>query len=243
MNLDDPHDRTAAAGEWVLGILAQEDRDSFEPAMQADATLRAEVYAWQDRLFNLSRTVRPVEPSAHLWGRIEGGLDTVPRSGPTMSLRSDVSAANTAPRRQLRVWQSISGLAIAASVILATVLLLRSPLQPVPDRYVAVLQSPDRVNGWVVEVVAGERVRLVPVADTAPPPPGKALQFWTKPDGAAGPTSLGLVKPGEVTELPIARLPAVGEKQLFELTLEPETGSPIDRPTGPILFVGRTVRL
>jgi anti-sigma-K factor RskA len=30
---------------------------------------------------------------------------------------------------------------------------------------------------------------------------------------------------------------------VFELTLEPATGSPIGWPTGPILFVGQTLRL
>ena len=29
--------------------------------------------------------------------------------------------------------------------------------------------------------------------------------------------------------------------QLFELTLEPEGGSPIGRLTGPVLFIGRTL--
>ena len=83
----------------------------------------------------------------------------------------------------------------------------------------------------------------MPVDAAAPVPPGRALQFWTKPEGAAGPTSLGLVEPGRVTTLPVSVLPAVGTQQLFELTLEPATGSPIGRPTGPILYVGRTLRL
>jgi anti-sigma-K factor RskA len=106
-----------------------------------------------------------------------------------------------------------------------------------------VLQAPDdKATGWVVEVT-GDKVRLVPVGAGAPVPAGKSLQFWTKPEGAAGPTSLGLVRAGVITELPIARLPAVQAQTLFELTLEPEAGSPLPRPTGPILYVGRSVRL
>jgi anti-sigma-K factor RskA len=31
--------------------------------------------------------------------------------------------------------------------------------------------------------------------------------------------------------------------QLFEITLEPKNGSPIGRPTGPILYIGRAVRM
>ena len=74
-------------------------------------------------------------------------------------------------------------------------------------------------------------------------PAGKTLQFWTEPEGAAAPTSLGLVQAGQTVDLPATMLPAVESRQLFEITLEPEGGSPIGRPTGPILFVGRTVRV
>ena len=106
------------------------------------------------------------------------------------------------------------------------------------------LQAPqDNSTGWVVEVTRGDRVRLIPVGPMSPVPAGKALQFRTKAEGAAGPTSLGLVAAGRTTEPPAALLPAVGEKQLFELTLEPEGGSPVNRPTGPVLFLGRTLRL
>lgn len=74
-------------------------------------------------------------------------------------------------------------------------------------------------------------------------PPGKSLQFWTKADQWQGPKSLGLVRPGEPVQVPIDRLPPLEANQLFELTLEPEAGSPIDRPTGPIVFIGRAVKM
>ena len=108
----------------------------------------------------------------------------------------------------------------------------------------AVLQSPDnRTTGWVVEWQAGRGLRLVPAGAAEPVPAGRALQFWTKAEGAAGPTSLGLVRAGEALALPLARLQEVGPRQLFEITLEPENGSPIGRPTGPILYLGRAVAL
>lgn len=124
-------------------------------------------------------------------------------------------------------------------------LLLRQAVpEPAGARYLAVLQSPDqRSTGWVVELQAGRTLRLVPVGDVGSVPAGRAWQFWTKPEGAAGPTSLGLVRAGQTLELPVQRLPAVGARQLFEITLEPEAGSPTGRPTGPILYVGRTVAL
>jgi anti-sigma-K factor RskA len=245
MNFQDADDRSATAGEYVLGSLSAAERAAVEEAMKTDAALRAEVYAWQDRLLGLAQRAAPVEPAPSGWQAIEAKL---PRSAPVATVNVPVarSAANDPLWQRLRRWQLTGGLAIAASLVLASLLVLRGPGSAAPERYLAVLQAPgDQSTGWVVEVTAGRSVRLVPVAAKAgePVPAGKTLQFWTKPEGAAGPTSLGLVRAGMVTELPVARLPAVEPQTLFELTLEPEGGSTIGRPTGPILYVGRSVRL
>jgi anti-sigma-K factor RskA len=55
--------------------------------------------------------------------------------------------------------------------------------------------------------------------------------------------SLGLVQPGKALRVPIEKLPPLEANQLFELTLEPANGSPLDRPTGPIQFIGRAVKV
>lgn len=254
MNLDDAYERSASAGEYVLGTLDAQERASFERALASDAALQAEVYAWQDRLVGLSARVAAAEPEAQLWSRIEAGLGAATpavASSPAapMAQRADGAArpaANDPLWQRLRRWQATSALAVAASLVLATLLVLRAPEPQGPmtgERYLALLQAPDKSTGWIVEGSAGGRVRLVPVGDSPPVPAGKTLQFWTKPEGAAGPTSLGLVRVGESVELPPSRLPGLSDKQLFELTLEPEGGSPLDRPTGPILYIGRAVRI
>lgn len=239
----DPQERSATAGEYVLGTLDAATRAKVEQALPADAALQAEVYRWQDRLLGLTRRVAPAEPDAGLWPGIAGRLGAAPAT----RAANAPGAANDPVWQRLRRWQLTGGLAIAASLVLATLLVLRAPTAvDAPDRYLALLQAPDnQATGWIVEITAGDKLRLVPVAPIAgePPPAGKTLQFWTKPEGAAGPTSLGLVRAGQVVELPVGQLPAVEAKTLFELTLEPEGGSTIGRPTGPILYVGRTVKL
>ncbi len=240
IKLDTPDDRSAAAGEYVLGTLSDAERREVEQALAHDAALQAEVYAWQDRLLPLAARVPPaaVEPAA--WQQLESRLGP---QGAVATATPAADAGNDPLWRRLRRWQITGVTAIAASLVLAALLVLRGPAAA-EERYLAMLQAPaDNTTGWLVEITAGKQVRLVPVGATAPVPPGRALQFWTKPVGAAGPTSLGLVEPGRVTTLPVSALPAVGTQQLFELTLEPATGSPIGRPTGPILFVGRTLRL
>lgn len=227
---DNPDERSAIAAEYVLGTLGAEDRSEFERELGRDFALQQAVYEWQDKLLPMTRMLKPVDPSPDLWARIEHGLAT---------------RASRAARPGW--WENISlwrfGAAFAAAI--AVVLAVRPPthlVAPVPGvaRYLATLEDPEKKVGWIVEAAAGGKLRLVPLVSTTVAPQ-KALQFWTKTQTASGPTSLGLVSPDRVTEIDTARLPALERDQLFELTLEPETGSPLDRPTGPILFVGRTV--
>lgn len=240
INLQDTGDRATAAGEYVMGTLNAEDQATFVRALGQDPALRAEVYAWQDRLLALSTRAAPVPPSLELWQRVDSAVSVAA----ARAARGD-RAARGPWWQQLRLWQGVSALAVAASLFMAVLLMIRADeAPPAGARYLAVLQNPDSLaTGWVVELQAGGRLRLVPVAPAGVVPAGRALQFWTKPQGAATPTSLGLVRAGQTLELPVARLPGVGPRQLFEITLEPENGSPLGRPTGPILYVGRTVAL
>ncbi|GAB3257233.1 anti-sigma factor [Chitinimonas naiadis] len=240
INLQDPAERAAAAGEYVLGTLSPEDHALVGAMLEQDSALKTGVYHWQDRLLSLTASIPAAAPSPALWQRIEVAVAaTVTRP------RAYQPPARLPWWQRVQLWQGVSALAVAASILLASLLLLRTPTPDIPSvRYLAVLQSPDKhATGWVVEIKAGQTLRLVPVADTGAMPAGRSLQFWTKPQGAAGPTSLGLVRAGQTVEFPVSRLPAVGTEQLFEITLEPENGSPIGRPTGPILYVGRTVAI
>lgn len=239
IDLRNDEERAAAAGEYVLGTLDADDHAAVAAALPQDAALRALVYAWQDRLLGLSARAAPAAPRGQLWQRIDIALNAAaPRAVPK-------PAAQVPWWQRLRLWQGVSALAVAASLLLGVLLVQRlAAPEPAGARYLAVLQSPDRqATGWVVELQAGGTLRLVPVADSSPVPADRALQFWTKAEGAEAPTSLGLVRAGQTFEMPASRLPAVGPRQLFEITLEPAAGSPIGRPTGPILFVGRTVAL
>lgn len=240
INLQDPEERAAATGEYVLGTLSQDDQAVFSQALAQSPVLQAEVYAWQDRLLSLSKRAAPLSPSAQLWRRIDATLGAMAAA----ALPRPASPACLPWWQRLGWWQGLSGLAVAASLVMAVLLVQRGSLDPTGDRYLAMLQSPrDQTTAWVVEIRAGGTLRLRPVSDMGVVPAGRSLQFWTKMQGAEGPTSLGLVKAGQALELPVSRLPGLGAQQLFEITLEPENGSPIGRPTGPILYVGRTIAL
>jgi anti-sigma-K factor RskA len=234
MNFADPTERDALAAEYVVGLLPLQDHAEFERTLAHDMTLARAVYAWQDRMLAVAPMPGPVAPAPDSWKRIAGDL------GPAARRRRADATANDAWWSTLVFWRWTSALAVATSIVLAWMLLV-APALFAGERYVAILLAPDNNAAWIVEADRRE-VRLRPLT-VATVGPRQALQFWTKPDGAAGPTSLGLIPADRTIVIPTARLPGLGANQLFEVTLEPETGSPIGRPTGPVLAVGRAARI
>lgn len=228
-------DRQALAGEYVLGTLSAEQRRALEQRLHEDEALAAAVRDWEERLLPLTALAGRETPSPHLWHRIERSLAALePRPLPTPALTGGWW-------RSLLFWRGLSGVALAACLLLglSTALLVNRPL-PAP-RFVVVLAAPeDRTPGWVVQAGDARRLRLIPLTRTELPA-DRVLQFWTKADDWSAPVSLGLVAPGQSLELALEQLPPLEPDQLFELTLEQVGGSPTGRPSGPIQFIGRAV--
>ncbi len=225
-------DNKALAGEYVLGLLEGEAKMTVERRIASDADFAREVEAWRSRLAAFDDTVDARAASDTLWSRIEAGL-----AGPA------VQASNT-PSLWSRFWDNLPALRAAALGSSFAVLLLAVGLsfairaanqQPV---MVAVLVDGDR-TGAVVHTFADGRVVLLPLMQINVPP-GRAIEVWTLPSRERGPVSVGLMTRAQTLQLSLKDLPAPRPDQLFELTLEPATGSPTGRPTGPILFKGNT---
>ncbi len=226
----DPQD---LAGEYVLGTLPLAARRALEAALPADAGLRAAVAQWEARLLPLTSLAEPVDPSPQLWGRIAGSL----------AARSQAAAAPGGASwwDRLGLWRGLAAAGFAAAAAMA-VFTVQGPGAPAP-RYMVVLAAPDNLSpGWVLQSGEAGKLRLVPLRSTTVPA-ARSLQLWTKADGWTRPVSLGLVQPGKAVEVPLGGLPPLQPNQLFEITLEPEAGSPIGRPTGPILYIGRAVKM
>ncbi|CAB3917821.1 anti-sigma factor [Achromobacter pulmonis] len=235
-----PEDLDELAGEYVLGTLPNHRRREVESRLPHDPTLRAAVARWEDRLLPLTALASPIEPSPGLWPRIAATLDA-PRQAAAARARG---LARPRLWDNLGFWRAAAGGLAAALALTVATLALRPAQAPATMQYMVVLVAPQsQTPGWVVQARAGQReVQLVPLA-AVQVPADRALEFWTKADGWAGPVSLGLVKPGEPVRIPLDQLPPLEPNQLFELTLEPATGSPIGKPTGPIQFIGRAVKM
>ena len=226
------------AGLYVLGLLDADRRNEVERDMENDATLRARVADWEERLLPLTRMVEPEPLPPGLWSRIERSLWPVPRASAASAPSSFVSRLWDS----LAFWRSLAATGFAAAMLLA-VIGLPGTQQAGEPKFMVVLVAPDdKAPGWVVQASTEQSLKLIPLGVTEVPQ-AKALQFWTKGDKWKGPVSLGLVQPGRPLDVQMKELPPLEPNQLFEITLEPEYGSPIGRPTGPILYIGRAVKV
>jgi anti-sigma-K factor RskA len=218
----------ALAGEYVLGTLSSEQHAAITARLNTDPSLRAAVDAWEARLLDLTALATPLPPSARLWGRIQRSLDAQP------------AKRHINWWQRLGLWQGLSAAGLAASVLLAFVLLTAPPPT---TQYLVVLVAPSsQAPGWVVQASDSRMIELIPLGQDVVPD-GMELQFWTKGEQWRAPVSLGLVKPGEPYRVPLESLPPLEANQLFELTLEKAGGSATGLPTGPVKFIGRAVKV
>lgn len=223
-------DDKAMAGEYVLGLLEGDDRADAERRIASDAAFAREVESWRVRFAAFDDAATPQPTSDELWHRIQNDMPT----------RAAMEAAQDGLLS--RWWSSVAVLRAATlGTALATLLLAvglgfairAASQQPV---MIAVLLDGNR-PGAVVQTFADGRSVLVPFS-ALNVPEGRAIEVWTLPSRERGPVSVGLMSAARTLQLSLKDLPTPRPDQLFELTLEPATGSPTGRPTGPVLLKG-----
>ena len=224
------------ASEYVLGTLTAPERADVEQRLPGDALLRDAVDSWERRLLPLTALAPPEDPSPQLWPRIASTLFT-PKA-------IEQAGGWHAWWNSLAFWRILAGGGLAAAAALAVTVNLQLQAPNGPGYLVVLVAPQDKAPGWIVQASSknSRDLSLIPLGPTAVPQQ-KSLQFWTKGKDWGAPVSLGLVQPGQTLKLKLDKLPPMQAEQLFEITLEPETGSPTGRPTGPILYIGRAVKV
>ncbi|MBB6560694.1 anti-sigma-K factor RskA [Acidovorax soli] len=241
---DNPHDDLQVlAGEYVLGTLPAAERLAVSQRLATEPALQQAVNDWEERLLPLTQLAEPVPLPAPLASRIEASLQGLRQQPQTAPAVVPARSSSRGWWNHLGLWRALAGSGFAMAAVLAAVLVTRTAPVAAPPKFMVVLVAPqDKAPGWVVQASSPREISLIPLG-VAEVPADKALEFWTKADDWNGPVSLGLVKPGQPLQVQLDKLPPLQPNQLFELTLEPPTGSPIGKPTGPIQFIGRAVKV
>jgi anti-sigma-K factor RskA len=218
------------ADEYVLGLLDADEMAQVEAESVNNQALKRAIASSRERFLPLDGAVTPMQVEERVWRAVQSRL-------------SDDRAASTPFGRSandnkegLNRWRLAALAASAASILLAIGLgwSLSRTVEPV---VIAVLLDDAGSVQAIVEDFGNENAR-VRLLNAVAIPAGKAIQVWTLPSQEMGPVSLGLLEGAHSTQLRGPDLPRPHVEQLYELTLEPAGGSPIGRPTGPILSKG-----
>lgn len=238
------------AADYVMGLLDDADHAAAERRLATEPSFAQAVSAWRERLADLDLTAEEAPPSPALWQRIADAT----RVAPIDALPSARAALRGATLwDDIRFWRGLGIGGAFAALLFATIMIgalatsrqLRHDMLALAQRkpvYVAVLvNDTTKEAGAIVNAFANGRVELIPLRPIEVPA-GRTLQVWTLWDRAIGPKSIGVTGQPRTLQLDLESLPETRQDQLFEITLEPEGGSPIGRPTGPILFKGNAAR-
>src|SRR5687767_6749573 len=222
-------DRLAA--DYVAGTLRGPARRRFESLLPAHPLLRAAVRGWQDRLMPLTATLAPQKPPADVWKRIEARIGPAPAT---------VVTAPVGWWAGLAVWRGLTAIASVAAITLSVLLAAPDPARP-PIVVVLNATGPAAAGAVVpasfVASISGDgRAMVTKPITTVSVSPGRALELWAVP-AQGDPRSLGLIS-GDGTTI-VKRVRVLENTAALAVTLEPPSGSPTGKPTGPIVYLGK----
>lgn len=231
MNYNNQKLISALAAEYVLGTLRGKARDRFEKLKFANSAIANETAYWESQLNTLSLQIEPVQPNASVWANISQriGFSTASDSDQahTDKVVPDIQQTQI---NQTSAWKWMSGLATAASVVLAILLFVNTQL-PIeqPIQSVAQISNQDSVPLWTFEVLP-EHIEIKTTSEVALMP-NNDYQLWIVPASGEAPISIGVMqqsgsyklkKPLQYDRIEIAAL---------AVSKEPKGGSLTGAPT------------
>ncbi|TEA70398.1 hypothetical protein ERE07_20585 [Allopusillimonas ginsengisoli] len=164
-----------------------------------------------------------------------------------------ITAPSSLPPAQSRrlvnsVWIWRGATVIFAALALALALMPAAPTEPpvtvvkVAPTKAAILQAPGQSStpAWIVTFDPQGNVLMSPQV-RSDIPADASVQLWTYNATLPQPRSMGLIDPNKPITVPATLMGELGDEQYFEMTLEPQGGSPTSSPSGPVLFIGRVV--
>lgn len=237
------------AGEYVLGVLEENERADVERRAAEDPAFHAAIRLWERRLGPLHELIVPVAPPYTVWPQIAARFGAIPQS--VRENRGFVRAAvelaegagsDAAGRlvRRLRRWRAAAILAGAVAVSLAA-LLLADALRSIPpaQHWAGVLQAESTAPA--IGLSLDLQSRSLTVRPQAPPSEGQIYELWLLTGEPPSATALGRA-PGEAVLQPdvLRRLTrAQLRNATFAVSLAPADSASSSQPVGDLVLRGK----
>ncbi len=232
-------ERMLDAGEYVLGTLAGAERAQFEKRLATDAAARLDVRYWENQLAALAQATTPAVPRAIVWTQIAfaAGLHRAGGGSPPA-----------------RVWQVLTSLATAASVVMAMALWqeTQKPPQilvqvqekiverPAPASYVGVLQVTGSEARWLVSMTPDRKAMNLHAVGEYKAAAGKYLHLWWL--NPAGPVSLGVLPNAGDAAASLPENLDLEKGSGLAISLENLDAVPTAGPKGPVLVAAPVMK-
>ncbi|MER9136608.1 anti-sigma factor [Mesorhizobium sp. M0047] len=219
------------AAEYVLGVLAADERRIASRRIEAETDFARLVDGWEVNFSPLAAAYQDIEPPTSV--------------KPAIDRRLFASAgAVTAPAQprglwsSLAFWRGLAAAAVAALVIYIAVPILNPPVEQPQARLVASLAAEGSdVKYLAVYDAAHHEVGLSHVSGERAA--GKDFELWMI-EGKNPPVSMGVIPAGATARIIVS--PAARQKlaqgAVLAVSLEPSGGSPTGQPTGPVVAAG-----
>ncbi|MER9582763.1 anti-sigma factor [Mesorhizobium sp. M0276] len=219
------------AAEFVLGVLAADERRIASRRIEAETDFARLVDGWEVNFSPLAAAYQDIEPPASVKPAIDrrlfasAGAVTVPAQ----------------PRglwSSLAFWRGLAAAAVAALAIYIAVPILHPPVEQPQARLVASLAAEGSdVKYLAVYDAAHHEVGLSHVSGERAA--GKDFELWMI-EGKNPPVSMGVIPAGATARIIVS--PAARQKlaqgAVLAVSLEPSGGSPTGQPTGPVVAAG-----
>jgi anti-sigma-K factor RskA len=228
MRYDDPKLLDSLAREYVIGTLHARARRRFTRVLSSSLVARRAVASWERHLVPLAAAVRPVQPPAESWSRIEAAIGSRKPKAPAVFGGG---------------WAALAaGLAVVA-ILFGSLYFTQAPTVEQPT-YVAVVADDATGPVWLLQAFEQARSLRVTTITPRPVPAGSSYELWMLPGGGAQPVSLGLIPDAGTAMLGLspAQLAILGNTPTLAVSVEPAGGSPTGLPTGPVIYTAPLLR-
>lgn len=237
MNYLNQERQDALAAEYVLGTLRGGARKRFQQLLVQYPSLRATTDRWEQHINNLGEQLKPISPDPIVWQKVKARLAfDDPRSRTTgMDKVVPIRAKSS------RKWQALTGLASAAAVVLAVLLIrVNVPVATPPVEQLSVMQNTDNQPMWLIEVRRDDLTTMA--TNNVTRRAQNDYQLWMLAEDGRPPISLGLLPQSGVKTLDKIALYDQLDIAALAVSLEPLGGSPNGAPT-EVLFVAELATL